>query len=998
MKKIFLILLLSATTIFPQYHVTDTVKNTSETGKNVQQLIQILERRIATLEQEQLKNTSILETSGGNTSIPGEIIGYNSEGNINQPSSFNIDYPLTFSQRILTIESRLKRAEDSLNAHTTKLYGSGGTITPLAPVYTFNYSPSMDFGLLIRPGYDTTLTRYIKNTGNATLRIIGFRYRTDDVNRSNPYSHVLKNHTSGALQDTIGVGDSLKLLLTYRPYDVNWFDSWQLIVSSTGGVDDTLYLDGTGYLVPSVVAAWRTSGIGGGGWHRAIRKGNAYWYASGDLSGFIRSSNSGATWEWANEGLMNYRVEDIAVNTANRDQLIIATPGGVYRSTDAGGNWTRSTGNIPAPNYYQNIKHAISAVHWSKANANICYAGTYNLTHPYAAAYDDSTYMLYKSTNGGVSFDSLSLNGITWAQRKDDVIFCIETNPTNVNEVYLATQRYLWKSTNGGTSWNKVTSHYRDITYNSKTYKKEGSWHVVIDSLNPTHVYSAFYGYEAGSYNGTGMASLIDYNGTNLLRSTDSGISWTEIKHSNMNNRTWVTEEIQFTDNWQALYVGSRHGEFNSFYKYNPLTEAFTLLGIPTGIDIGWDELSPCVFTSFAISGDTIINVPHSWKSTDAGLTWKQNYTVSAGDGFYTTTGMEIQVIREVIVNPTTGDIYTGNDDAPYKYSTNNGESWKVNNAVKVNRRGISQKKILVSTKDIAFKDANTFWVSQFNWKKNSDTYLPGIPDYDGTILKTTNGGITFDYCTNGIMSADTFHIKNLYYKGGDTLFAMKHNDGTWRSTDGGDNWYKMSNGVSGTDNSNRIPIIAAPSNRNIMYAGAQVPQSSKYGIWKSTDGGTTWFNPYGKSTNTADNDLNCITDIIVDSTNANIVWITQGHNSNAAKKGNGGVWKSTDGGATWNRKFTLAARDGYVISNPHFNNVAFYRGTDTLVCAIQAGGDPSIGLWYGHGVWMSTDGGDNWTEFNTGLSYEATYALATYGQNIYLGMQGNGIAIYTKE
>ena len=472
MKKIFLILLLSATTIFPQYHVTDTVKNTSETGKNVQQLIQILERRIATLEQEQLKNTSILETSGGNTSIPGEIIGYNSEGNINQPSSFNIDYPLTFSQRILTIESRLKRAEDSLNAHTTKLYGSGGTITPLAPVYTFNYSPSMDFGLLIRPGYDTTLTRYIKNTGNATLRITGFRYRTDDVSRSNPYSHALKNHTSGALQDTIGAGDSLKLLLTYRPYDVNWFDSWQLIVSSTGGVDDTLYLDGTGYLVPSVVAAWRTSGIGGGGWHRAIRKGNAYWYASGDLSGFIRSSNSGATWEWANEGLMNYRVEDIAVNTANRDQLIIATPGGVYRSTDAGGNWTRSTGNIPAPNYYQNIKHAISAVHWSKANANICYAGTYNLTHPYAAAYDDSTYMLYKSTNGGVSFDSLSLNGITWAQRKDDVIFCIETNPTNVNEVYLATQRYLWKSTNGGTSWNKVTSHYRDITYNSKTYNK----------------------------------------------------------------------------------------------------------------------------------------------------------------------------------------------------------------------------------------------------------------------------------------------------------------------------------------------------------------------------------------------------------------------------------------------------------------------------------------------------------------------------------------------
>lgn len=150
--------------------------------------------------------------------------------------------------------------------------------------------------------------------------------------------------------------------------------------------------------------------------------------------------------------------------------------------------------------------------------------------------------------------------------------------------------------------------------------------------------------------------------------------------------------------------------------------------------------------------------------------------------------------------------------------------------------------------------------------------------------------------------------------------------------------------------------LAIAPSNPDILYVGTGEPnnrQSSSFGdgMYRSTDGGAT-FTQIGLR------ETQSIARVVVHPTNPDIVWVAAlgrlfGPNPER------GVFKTTDGGATWNKVLYLDESTGatdLVIDrrNPDVLYAATYTRQRTAYGF--ASGGPSAGIW------KSTDGGENWT------------------------------------
>ena len=204
----------------------------------------------------------------------------------------------------------------------------------------------------------------------------------------------------------------------------------------------------------------------------------------------------------------------------------------------------------------------------------------------------------------------------------------------------------------------------------------------------------------------------------------------------------------------------------------------------------------------------------------------------------------------------------------------------------------------------------------------------------------------------------------NVYY-------MAANNGGVWKSTDYGLVWKPIFDGQP-TQSIGALAI--APSDPNIIYVasgeGLQRPDLSVGdGMYKSTDAGKTW-------THLGLRDGQQINTILIDPHNPNRVLVAVlGHpyGPNVER----GVFRSTDGGATWKKVLYKDENTGAIdlVFDPTDANTIYAD----LWAARQ--GPWENGAWNGpeSGVFKSTDGGDTWSQLTKGLP-GATDSLARVG------------------
>lgn len=240
----------------------------------------------------------------------------------------------------------------------------------------------------------------------------------------------------------------------------------------------------------------------------------------------------------------------------------------------------------------------------------------------------------------------------------------------------------------------------------------------------------------------------------------------------------------------------------------------------------------------------------------------------------------------------------------------------------------------------------------------------------DGGIWKSNDYGRTWNPIFDGQPSQSIGAIavsqsnpEIIYVGSGEGLHRpdLSVGDGIYKSTDAGKTWTHL-----GLRNGQQIPALAIePHDPNRIFAavlGHPYGQNPERGIFRSTDGGATWQKVLYKGENTG------ASDVAIDPSNPNIVYaclwqsrLGPWEDNNGFEGTGGGIFKSTDGGSTWKKIGKGLPEDLVQI------NIAIAASQPSRLYATIATTKPNdYASGKGVGFYRSDDGGENWTQITT--------------------------------
>ena len=210
----------------------------------------------------------------------------------------------------------------------------------------------------------------------------------------------------------------------------------------------------------------------------------------------------------------------------------------------------------------------------------------------------------------------------------------------------------------------------------------------------------------------------------------------------------------------------------------------------------------------------------------------------------------------------------------------------------------------------------------------------------------------------------------------GKAAYAGVSGRGLFGSSDGGRSWREL--GALAALGATHVGALAiAPGAAAVVYAGVtDFGASNAGGLYKSTDGGNSWQ----LLTDALDTGVEAIA---LDPKNPETIYIGTG--------GKAGVFRTTDGGTRWQQadsglpRLRVKTDTGKRITETFdVTDLAIDPAHPTMLYAAA----------YGHGVFRSTDSGHSWHSLNAGLTIldVRTLALDGTGKTLYAGTSGEGV------
>ncbi|MEZ4699899.1 MAG: glycosyl hydrolase [Rhodothermales bacterium] len=230
-----------------------------------------------------------------------------------------------------------------------------------------------------------------------------------------------------------------------------------------------------------------------------------------------------------------------------------------------------------------------------------------------------------------------------------------------------------------------------------------------------------------------------------------------------------------------------------------------------------------------------------------------------------------------------------------------------------------------------------------------------------GGVWRTQDGGQSWSNISDGYFGGSIGAVAvsdwdpNVIYAGGGEVTVrgnVSHGHGMWKSTDAGKTWTD-----AGLKDSYHIPRIRIhPKNPDLVYAavlGNLYRDTEERGVYRSKDGGATWERILFANAGAG------AVDLVMDPTNPRILyastWNVRRNPYNLSSGGEGSaLWKSTDGGDTWSE---LSSKKGMPEGTLGIIGVAVSPVNPERVWAIVEADEG--------GVFRSDDGGETWKKIN---------------------------------
>jgi photosystem II stability/assembly factor-like uncharacterized protein len=242
---------------------------------------------------------------------------------------------------------------------------------------------------------------------------------------------------------------------------------------------------------------------------------------------------------------------------------------------------------------------------------------------------------------------------------------------------------------------------------------------------------------------------------------------------------------------------------------------------------------------------------------------------------------------------------------------------------------------------------------SSISQKKETKAATPA-PLFEATTLGGLNFRLVGPALTSGRVSDIAIHPKN-----GDKWYVAAASGGVWLTVNHGTSFTPI------FDNYGSFSIACvelAPSNPNTVWVGTGENNNQRSvaygdGVYKSIDGGKSFTNMGLKNSEHIGN-------IIIHPTNEDIIWVAA-YGPVWSSGGERGVYKSMDGGKTWQRTLFVSDETGIAEiaidpTNPSILYASAHQRRRHEWTYI--GGGPESALY------KSTDGGTTWKELNAGL------------------------------
>lgn len=552
--------------------------------------------------------------------------------------------------------------------------------------------------------------------------------------------------------------------------------------------------------------------------------------------------------------------------------------------------------------------------------------------------------------------------GASWERKENGLpvrdINNVSLDPSETDRLYLGTARGVYRSTNGGASWEIASGGEMDTT---------GSFLVTVDPILPSRVFAASIGdkvYRSTNSGGTwttasaGLPPLfwvditvdpnvnttlyLSSNANGVFRTANSGEFW-EQKISGMSN-THVRSFLADPFSSNLVYAGTTSGGFFWSTDSGDLWSAAGL-GLP-----------PVDITSLVLldsGAETII----------AGTGGRGIFaSTDGGDSFSPAAApLSAHTVR-CLAAPRSEKIYAGMETDGLFASGDGGLSWQLSTN---GLRGISIGAFAASPEiPCRLYAAPSAGENDFlsrtaqegaAWELREaglpaptsihDLWLAPAPGSifaatDSGVFTSTDAGLSWQPRNSGL-SQTVSRIEGTPLDE-NLLYAVS--SGLFKSTDLGLSWVPADSGIVGIP----LCVLPSPTDTDTLYAGTKPVGQEGGGVYKSTDAGASWF-----AASSGIPALASVYSLDAHATSPGTIF--------AATES--GIFRSSNGGETW------FLRNVGVPLN--------FVPSDILIDASNPGRVLASSVT--HGVYMSTNSGESWSARNDGLDTLSVTLLAQY-------------------